>query len=75
MEVVRVRSFKYLGVLINDQCEPSKQIKCRTEMARDAFFKYSKVFTSYDIKVGIKTRFTKCYIWFVLLYGVEVWIW
>lgn len=71
--VERVRSFRYLGVLINDQWDISKEIKSRVEMARDAFFKYKKVFTNHDISLKTKSRFVKCYIWSILLYAVEVW--
>ena len=42
-------------------------------MARDAHFKYSKMVTSHEINVETNTRFIKCYIWPILLYGVEVW--
>lgn len=69
----RVHSFKYLGVTINDRWDNSKEIRCRIEMARDAFFKYKKVFTNHDINLETKIRFVKAYVWSVLLYAVEVW--
>lgn len=73
IEIERVKNFKYLGVLLNDQWDASKEIRCRIEMARDAFFKYSKVLTSHDISLATKSRFIKCYVWSVLLYAAEVW--
>lgn len=73
MEIERVKNFKYLGVVITYQWDISKEIKTRIEMARAAFRKYMKVLTSHDITVTTKTRFIKCYVWSVLLYGTEVW--
>ena len=35
--VERVKNFKYLDVLINDQWNTPKEIKCRVEIARDVF--------------------------------------
>lgn len=71
--VDKVQSFKYLGVTINDQWDCSKEIRCRIEMAREAFFKYKKVLTSHDINLETKLRFVKTYVWSVLLYATEVW--
>ena len=49
-----------VGVLINDQWDPSREIKCLIEMGRYAFFKNNKVLISHDVHTAIKTRFIKC---------------
>jgi len=71
--IERVTSFKYLGCWLNENWSSEKEIKCRIEMARGAFFKYQKVLTNRDINIKLRLRFMRCYVWSVLLYGVESW--
>jgi len=33
--------------------------------------KYRRVFTSSDFDLGLRIRFVKCYVWPVLLHGME----
>lgn len=43
-------------------------------MARGAFINlFRKVFTNTDFDLGLRVRFIECYVWSVLLYGVEGW--
>ena len=41
-----MRSAKYLEVLIRDQWDPLKEIKCRIEIERDAFLNTAKCYQS-----------------------------
>jgi len=41
--------------------------------ARSTFIKLKKVLTNTDFDLGLRIRFVKCYVWTVLLYGMEEW--
>ena len=69
--VERVKNFKYLSFLKNNQWNTFNKIICRMEIARDAFFKYKKTPTNHEIRFGTKIRFIKCYIWSILLSAVD----
>ena len=55
----------------NGKCEA--EIKRRTEIARKSFEKMSNILTSRNIKIEIRKRLLKCYVWSTLLYGTETW--
>lgn len=71
--IEQVQKYKYLGSVINSEMAPDQEIKIRIEMARNAFVKYSTMFTNRKLKLDIRLRFTECYVWSVLMYGVETW--
>ncbi|XP_055384420.1 uncharacterized protein LOC129614059 [Condylostylus longicornis] len=71
--VERVTKFKYLGCWLNESWDSSDEIRCRIEVARAMFFRYKKVLTNHGINIALKVRFVKCYVWSVLLYGMETW--
>lgn len=71
--IERVNSFKYLGCWLHEEWDSDKEIKCRIEMARNAFCKYKKILNNRDININLRLRFVKCYVWSVLLYGMESW--
>jgi len=35
--------------------------------------KFKKVLTNTDVDLGLRIRFVQCYVWTVLLYGMEGW--
>jgi len=35
--------------------------------------KFKKLLTNTDFDLGLRIRFAKCYVWTVLLYGMEGW--
>ena len=72
-QVERVQKYKYLGTVINDLLDPDEEIKIRIEMARKTFIAYSSMFTNRGLCLRIRLGFMECYVWSVLLYGVETW--
>lgn len=71
--IERVNKFKYLGAWLFEDWTSDMEVKCRIEQARQAFLKFRKVLTCSDFDLELRLRFTKCYVWSVLLYGVEGW--
>lgn len=71
--IERVHSFKYLGSWLYEKWDSNKEINCRIEMARSTFFKFKKILCNNQININLRLRYMKCYVWSVLLYGVETW--
>lgn len=71
--IEQVQKYKYLGSTINSEMDPDQEIKIRIEMARNAFMKYSTLLTNRNLNLVIRLRFVECYVWSVLMYGVETW--
>lgn len=69
----KVRSYKYLGCIVNDQEDHSTEVKCRIEQARNAFMKMSHLLCNRSLKISSRCRLLRCYIFSILLYGVEAW--
>jgi hypothetical protein len=64
------------GTTINEDWDQALEIKCRIEIGREVFRKMSKVFKCHDfilfyLSFATKIRLLKCYVFSVLLYGVE----
>jgi len=49
------------------------EIKIRIEKARASFMRIKKLLCSRDLSVDLRTRMLRCYVFPVLLYGVEAW--
>lgn len=71
--IEQVTQFKYLGCMINEKFDPDQEIRCRIEQARATFLKLRKFLTDKNLNFSLRYRMVKCYIWSVLLYGVETW--
>jgi len=71
--IEQVNKLKYLGTLLCENWESNTEIKCRIENARNTFMKFKKVYTNTDFDLGLRIKFVKCYVWTVLLYGIEGW--
>lgn len=69
----RVEKFKYLGIWLCEDWTSDKEVKCRIEQARQAFLRLRRVLTCSDFDLNLRLRFLKCYVWSVLLYGMEGW--
>lgn len=72
-DIERVKKFSYLGTWVCEDWSSDVEIKCRIEKARSAFMKFKNVLTNSDFDLDLRVRFTKCYVWSVLLYGMEGW--
>lgn len=72
-QIEKVTNYTYLGTNINERWDHSVEIKCRIEKARATFVKMGNLFKSRDLNLNTKLRLLKCYVWSVLLYGVESW--
>lgn len=72
-KVKQVKTYTYLGTVINQQWDHSQEIKCRIEKARKGFNDMSKLFKSHDVGLHTKIRMIRCYVFSVLYYGMEAW--
>lgn len=71
--VEQVSTYTYLGTILNEQWDHSQEIKTRIEKARAAFIQMSKLFKTHNLNLKLKLRLLRCYIFSILLYGVESW--
>lgn len=69
----KAEKYTYLGSTINDQWDHGLEIRCRIEKARNAFVKMSKLLKSRELNLKTRIRLLRCYVFSVLLYGVESW--
>lgn len=69
----RVERYDYLGTSVNCSVDYCSEIKIRIEKARASFMKIKKLLCSRDLNLDLRTRMLKCYVFPVLLYGVEAW--
>lgn len=66
--VEQVTSFRYLGALVNERCDPKNEITARIEQVRKTFNNMRS-----NLSLRLKLRMIRCYIFPVLLYGCESW--
>lgn len=71
--IERIKKYMYLGTTVNEQWDHSQEIKMRIEKARAVFNKMDSLFKSHNITIDTKKRLLRCYMFSVLLYGVESW--
>uniref|UniRef100_A0A8D8UNP4 Craniofacial development protein 2 n=1 Tax=Cacopsylla melanoneura TaxID=428564 RepID=A0A8D8UNP4_9HEMI len=69
----KTSSINYLGSFIHEDWDPQREIKIRIEKARSAFLKFKNLLCGHEIKLQLKIRMLRCYVFSVLLYGVESW--
>ena len=72
-DIERVKRFNYLGTWLCEDCSSDVEVKCRIEKARSSFVRFRNILTNTEFDLNLKIRFTKCYVWSVLLYGMEGW--
>lgn len=71
--IERVQRFKYLGSIITENLDPDIEIKCRIETARTTFQRMRNLLCDDNLNLKLRQRLVKCYIWSILLYGMEGW--
>lgn len=64
------QKFENLGFLITDNLDPSVEIKNRIEIAGSTFCAMKP---SNGLNMFLRQRLIKCYVWSILMYGVEFW--
>lgn len=72
-QIQQVPKFRYLGSWITEDLDPDTEIRCRIEQARAAFINMRTLLSSQSLNLQLRYRFIKCYVYSVLLYGVETW--
>jgi endonuclease/exonuclease/phosphatase family metal-dependent hydrolase len=72
-ELEQVDNYIYLGHMITTDGKCDSEISRRIEMARSAFHSLTHVLTARKISLENKLKLTKCFVWSVLLYGMEAW--
>src|SRR6478736_6417392 len=70
--VEQVSKFRYLGSLISEDGRCLDNVKTRIGMAKDAFNKRKELLTR-SIRVDLRKRLVKTFVWPVVLYGCETW--
>lgn len=71
--IEHVEKYTYLGTIVHNQWDMTVEIKSRIEKARSTFVRMKNIFTGRNISLLLKIRLIRCYIFTVLLYGVEAW--
>ena len=71
--IEQVSRFMYLGQLITEDGRCDEEIKRRIGQARSAFNNMKGVLCCRKLHLSSRIRLLKCYVWSVLLYGVETW--
>ena len=62
-----------MGSIVTEDLDPDTEIKCRIEAARSSFNKMKNLLCNDNLNLKLRQRMIKCYVWSVLLYGVEAW--
>ena len=68
-----MKNYEYLGTLIHENSDTETEIKSRIEQARQSFMKWKNLLCNIRLHIETKLRALKCYVWPILLYGVEAW--
>ena len=69
----QTRQFDYLGSLITSDCRCEKEIRRRIVLAKKAFTEKRSILTDKPLKIALRIRLLKCFVWSTLLYGCESW--
>jgi hypothetical protein len=73
LKLQQVSEYKYLGSTIKSRGTCTKEIRYRIAQAKAAFLVRKKLLCSKSIKLNIKKRLVRTYVWSVALYGCETW--
>ena len=70
----QVTKYKYLGVVITEDGRDDEEIKTRLGIARTAFNNLEKVLRDRKMKMELRIKILKCYVWSIARYAAETWI-
>ena len=69
----QVNSLIYLGIMFTSDGRCVQDVRRRIGIAKSVFTSLEKVLKSRDIKLQLRIRVLKCYVWSTLLYGSAIW--
>jgi len=69
----QVESFRYLGVIVEENGDGGREIRARLGMARTAMGSLTALWRDRAIGTGLKLRLMRSLVWTVALYGCETW--
>ena len=72
-DLEQVEQFKYLGQQITEDGRSVNEIRTRIRTAKTCFTSMSSILTTKHIPFKLRLRLAKCYVYSVLLYGLETW--
>ncbi len=72
-DIEEVASFQYLGSVVTNDGRCQQEVKTRIAKAKNQFNRMRKFLCNRKISLELRKRIMKCYVWSVLLYGVETW--
>jgi hypothetical protein len=72
-QLENVEYFNYFGVMITNYTRCTREIKSRITRAKVAFNKKKTLFSN-KLKLNLRTKLVKCYIWSIALHGAETYI-
>ena len=72
-QIKQVEHFTYLGSRITEDGRSEGEIKRRIGIAKTAFGRLRKILTNVRMRMDVRMRIMKCYVWSTMLYGCETW--
>ena len=68
-----VQQIKYIGSTVNEKWDHSAEIGLRIEIARGAFQRIRPLQSGHNLSLELRLRLVRCYVFTVMLYGMEAW--
>ncbi|CAG9827105.1 unnamed protein product [Diabrotica balteata] len=65
--------YNYLGTIINEEWTNNQEIRARIAKAKSNFNRIRGFFKSHNLSLDTKVRMLRCFVFSVLVYGVESW--
>ena len=72
-ELEQVKTFKYLGQIIDQNGKCEEEIRQRIAKAKSTFLRMKNIFFSRNITMHLKLKLVKCYIMPIMSYAAETW--
>ncbi|CAG9830510.1 unnamed protein product [Diabrotica balteata] len=71
--IERVDKYKYLETSISDNNDLTTEIRARIEIAKNALVKMKTILCNKDLKLELRVRALRCYVFSILQCGLESW--